>query len=104
MVMFSTLIVVMVTQEYMYISQLKLPKLYTLIICSFVYTCYTSVEICRGNDEYSIYFEKVYEETDKERQKEPDVLKHENREQTGSRNLMKENVRSISNATVKLFR
>lgn len=38
--MFSTLIVVMVTQEYMYISQLKLPKLYTLIICSFVYTCY----------------------------------------------------------------
>lgn len=48
--MFSTLIVVMVTQEYMYISQLKLPKLYTLIICPFVYTCYTSVEICGGND------------------------------------------------------
>ena len=48
--MFSTLIVVMVTQEYMYISQLKLPKLYALIICPFVYTCYTSVEICGGND------------------------------------------------------
>lgn len=50
MVMFITLIVVIVTQEYMYIPQLKLTKLYTLIICPFLYTSYTSIEIWREND------------------------------------------------------
>ena len=48
MVMFIPLIVVMVTQKYMFISQLKLTKLYTLIICPFLYTYYTSIEIWGG--------------------------------------------------------
>ena len=60
--MVITLIVVMVTK--VYISQLKVTKSHTLIICPFLYTSFTSIELGeKGLIQY--YLKKVYEETDK---------------------------------------
>lgn len=62
--MVITLIVVMVTQVYMYISQLEVTKSHTLIICPFLYTSFTSIEL-GGKGLIQYFLKKVYEETDK---------------------------------------